>query len=106
MQIEGPGNASTHLVVVDDHTLERHAHLKDRGEVLDTVERDLRDVQQPRHATDLHERSVRLDCLDMPVTVYTRYTPGKTCTVRDDEGKCSLLVQSEDGAGVAAPHHD
>lgn len=54
--------------MVDDHTLERHAHLKDGGEVLDTVERDLRDVQEPRHTTDLHKRSIWLDCLHMPIT--------------------------------------
>lgn len=56
-----------YLVVVDDHALQLHAHLHDGREVLDAVERDLRDVQQPRHATDLHERSVRLDSLDETV---------------------------------------
>lgn len=57
-----------YLVVVDDHALELHAHLHDGREVLDAVERNLGDVQKPRHATDLHERSVGLDGLDVPVT--------------------------------------
>lgn len=57
-----------HLVVVNDHALELHAHLHDGREVLDAVERNLGDVQQPRHATDLHERSVGLDGLDVTVT--------------------------------------
>lgn len=53
--------------MVDDHALELHAQLHDGREVLDTVKRDLRDMEQPRHATDLHKRSVRLDGLDMTV---------------------------------------
>lgn len=56
-----------YLVVVDDHALQLHAHLHDGRKVLDAVERDLRDMQQPRHATDLHESSVRLDGLDETV---------------------------------------
>lgn len=53
--------------MVDDHALELHAQLHDGREVLDAVERDLRDVQEPRHPADLHERSVRLDGLDVTV---------------------------------------
>lgn len=53
--------------MVDDHALKLHAHSQDGREVLNAVERDLRDVQQPRHAADLHECSVGLDGLDMAV---------------------------------------
>lgn len=53
--------------MVDDHALELHAQLHDGREVLDAVERDLRDVQEPRHSTDLHERAVGLDGLDVTV---------------------------------------
>ena len=53
--------------MVDDHALELHAQLHDGREVLDTVERNLRDVQEPRHSADLHERSVGLDGLDVTV---------------------------------------
>lgn len=56
------------LVVVDYHALKVHAHVQDRREVLDAVEGDLGDVQQSRHATDLHERSVGLDGLDVAVS--------------------------------------
>lgn len=63
---------ATYLVVVDDHALELHAHLHDRREVLDAVERDLGDVQQPRHATDFHERSVGLDGFDVTVLATRR----------------------------------
>lgn len=59
---------SAYLVVVDDHALQLHAHLHDGREVLDAVERDLRDVKQPRHSADLHERSVGLDGLDVTAT--------------------------------------
>lgn len=68
---------SPHLIVVDDHALELHAHLHDGREVLDAVERDLRDVQQPRHATDLHESSVRLDGLHVTVAGTERRRVGK-----------------------------
>lgn len=64
-----------HLVVVDDHALELHAHLHDGREVLDAVERNLGDVQQPRHATDLYERSVGLDGLDVTVTAAKKKAP-------------------------------
>lgn len=63
--------------MVDDHALELHAHLHDGWEVLDAVERDLRDVQQPRHATDLHESSVRLDGLHVTVAGTERRRVGK-----------------------------
>lgn len=53
--------------MVDNHALELHAQLHDGREVLDTVERNLRDVQEPRHSADLHERSVGLDGLDVTV---------------------------------------
>lgn len=53
--------------MVDDHALELHAQLHDGRQVLDAVERDLGDVQKPRHSADLHERSVRLDGLDVTV---------------------------------------
>lgn len=56
-----------YLVVVDDHALQLHAQSQDGGEVLNAVERDLRDVQQPRHTADLHECSVGLDSLDVAV---------------------------------------
>lgn len=67
-----PFDIPNHLVVVDDHALELHAHLHDGREVLDAVERNLGDVEQPRHTADLHERSVRLDGLDVTVTQVSR----------------------------------
>lgn len=75
----------SYLVVVDDHALELHAHLHDGREVLDAVERNLGDVQQPRHATDLDKRSVRLDGLDVTVTAAKK--------INAPEGKISECSQ-------------
>lgn len=79
--------------MVDDHTLELHAHLHDGREVLDAVERDLRDVQQPRHAADLHERPVRLDGLDE--TVSAANTEGGWWERRIINGKNSHLPSGD-----------
>lgn len=56
-----------YLIVVDNHALECHAHMKNGRKILDAVEGDLRYVKQPRYATNLHKRSVGLDGFNMAV---------------------------------------
>mmetsp|Transcript_2076 Transcript_2076/g.4350 ORF Transcript_2076/g.4350 Transcript_2076/m.4350 type:complete len:434 (-) Transcript_2076:134-1435(-) len=60
----GEGNASVDLVVINDHTLDGHAGLENLFQIFDAVVRDLRNVQETRHATNLDKGSVGLEGLD------------------------------------------
>ncbi len=92
--------------MVDDHALELHAQLHDGREVLDTIERDLRDVQQPRHATDLHKRSVRFDGLDVSIETDGRdggWTKKGTC--HNASVDISSEAHSKTKTGVLVTRH-
>mmetsp|Transcript_7997 Transcript_7997/g.19845 ORF Transcript_7997/g.19845 Transcript_7997/m.19845 type:complete len:423 (-) Transcript_7997:203-1471(-) len=60
----GESDASVDLIVVNDHTLDGHAWLKNLFQVFDAVVRNLRNVQETGHSTDLDKGSVRLEGLD------------------------------------------
>lgn len=66
--MEGEGLSSSskaaYLIVVDNHTLDLLSGLDNKGEILDAVIRDLRDVEKTRHAVDLNESTVGLEELD------------------------------------------
>mmetsp|Transcript_6412 Transcript_6412/g.18995 ORF Transcript_6412/g.18995 Transcript_6412/m.18995 type:complete len:349 (-) Transcript_6412:351-1397(-) len=55
------GDAPLGLVLGDDHALDRRAERQHRRDVRDVVARDLRDVQQARHAPQVDEGAVGLD---------------------------------------------
>mmetsp|Transcript_25062 Transcript_25062/g.52097 ORF Transcript_25062/g.52097 Transcript_25062/m.52097 type:complete len:249 (-) Transcript_25062:656-1402(-) len=63
----GKSNTSIELIVVNDHTLDLHTRLQDSFQIFDTIVRNLRNVQETRHASNFHEGTIWLESLDKPL---------------------------------------